>query len=79
MQGIRVFVRQGFVMQDFVMSSKSLKWGVPDNVDVKPEIKWNTIRFQKCNQNYRMLVNICSLVLEGLLLSTEKRRPYFNH
>ena len=38
----------------------------------KAEIKWSTIRFQKCNQNYRMLLNVCHLVLEGLLLSTEK-------
>lgn len=38
----------------------------------KAEIKWSTIRFQKCNQNYRMLLNVCNLVLEGLILSTEK-------
>lgn len=38
----------------------------------KSEIKWSTIRFQKNNQNYRMLLNVCNLVLEGLLISTEK-------
>lgn len=38
----------------------------------KSEIKWATIRFQKNNQDYRMLVNICNLVLEGLLISTKK-------
>lgn len=35
------------------------------------EIRWDKLRFQKNNQEYRMLLNICDLVLEGLLLSTE--------
>lgn len=45
-----------------------------DSVDyIKPyEIRWDRLRFQKNNQEYRMLLNICDLVLEGLLLSTEK-------
>ncbi len=44
--------------------------GVED-VDVSL-IHWEMIRFQRNNQSYRMLLNICRLVLEGLLLSTEK-------
>ena len=45
-----------------------------DSVDcIDPfEIRWDRIRFQKNNQQYRMLLNICNLVLEGLLLSTDK-------
>lgn len=35
------------------------------------DIKWNTIRFQRNNQSYKMLINICHLVLDGMLLSTE--------
>lgn len=35
------------------------------------EIRWDSLRFQKNNQEYRMLLNICNLVLQGLLLSTE--------
>ena len=35
-------------------------------------IKWDVIRYQKNNQNYRMLLNICRLIIDGLLLSTEK-------
>lgn len=35
------------------------------------EIRWDRLRFQKNNQEYKMLLNICDLVLEGLLLSTE--------
>lgn len=34
-------------------------------------IKWSTLRFQRNNQNYKMLMNICYLVIDGLLLSTQ--------
>lgn len=45
-----------------------------DEVDLieKSEIAWSAIRFQKNNQSYRMLINVCNLVLEGMILSTEK-------
>lgn len=36
------------------------------------EIKWNTLKFQNNNKSYRMLINICYFVLEGMLLTTEK-------
>ena len=44
-----------------------------DSVDlIDPyTIRWDMMRFQKNNQEYRMLLNICNLVLEGLLLSSE--------
>jgi len=35
-------------------------------------IKWDRIRYQRNNQSYRMLLNICRLVIDGLLLSTEQ-------
>ena len=34
-------------------------------------IKWATLRFQRNNQSYKMLMNICYLVIDGLLLSTQ--------
>lgn len=42
------------------------------NVDeIDPlEIKWSSIRFQRNNQDYRVLLSICQLVIEGMLLST---------
>ncbi len=44
------------------------------NVDmVEPtSIGWSSIRFQRNNQNYRMLLSICQLVVEGMLLTTDK-------
>ena len=34
-------------------------------------IKWSTLRFQRNNQSYKMLMNICYLVIDGLLLSPQ--------
>lgn len=38
----------------------------------KSQINWSTLRYQRNNQNYRMLMNICYLVIDGMLLSTQK-------
>lgn len=44
------------------------------NVDIlePSSIRWNLIRFQRNNQSYRVLMHVCHLVLDGLLLSTDK-------
>lgn len=43
------------------------------NVDtLEPtSIKWSSIRFQRNNQTYRMLISICQLIIEGMLITTE--------
>lgn len=39
---------------------------------VEPDsIKWTTIRFQRSNQSYRMLISLCQFIMEGMLLTTE--------
>jgi len=41
--------------------------------DINPTtINWSSIRFQRNNNTYRMLIGICQLVLEGMLLTTDK-------
>lgn len=35
-------------------------------------IRWSAIRFQRNNNTYRMLVSICQLILEGMLMTTDK-------
>lgn len=44
------------------------------NIDaIEPaSIRWSSIRFQRNSQTYRMLISICQLILEGMLLTTEK-------
>lgn len=34
-------------------------------------ISWSSIRFQRNNQTYRMLISICQLILEGMLMTTD--------
>ena len=34
-------------------------------------IRWTSIRFQRNNNTYRMLISLCQLVLEGMLLTTD--------
>lgn len=43
------------------------------NVDtVEPaSIKWSSIRFQRNNQTYRMLISLCQLIVQGMLLTTD--------
>lgn len=41
-----------------------------DEIDVST-IRWDTLRFQRNNQGYKMLINVCYFVLEGLLYSDE--------
>ena len=43
------------------------------NVDtVEPTtIRWSSIRFQRNNQTYRMLISICQLIIEGMLITTD--------
>lgn len=34
-------------------------------------IRWDVLRYQKNNQTYRMLMNICYFILDGMLMTTE--------
>ncbi len=42
-----------------------------DNID-PGMIKWPAICFQRGNADYRMLISICQLVLEGMLITTDR-------
>ena len=34
-------------------------------------VRWSSIRFQRNNNTYRMLISLCQLILEGMLLTEE--------
>lgn len=36
------------------------------------KIAWSRIRYQRCNKNYEMLLNICYLVMDGRIQTTEQ-------
>ena len=52
------------------LKKSMLYFGNVSDISV-PLIKWSTLRFQRNNQSYKMLMNICYLVIDGLLLSTQ--------
>ena len=35
------------------------------------QIRWSSIRFQRNNNTYRMLISLCQLIIEGTLLTTD--------
>lgn len=35
-------------------------------------VKWNLLKFNRNNQNYRMLINICYFIVDGVLMTTQK-------
>lgn len=41
-----------------------------DNIE-PATIKWATIKFQRHNQSYRILISICQLILQGMLITTD--------
>lgn len=46
--------------------------------EIEPNnINWSRLKFQKNNQNYQMLMNICYFVLDGLLQTTDKGKYKF--
>lgn len=44
-----------------------------DQIDYKL-IKWNRLVYRKNNQNYKLLINVCYFVIDGLLLSDNQGR-----
>jgi 5-methylcytosine-specific restriction enzyme subunit McrC len=42
-----------------------------DDIEVS-SFKWSRLQFKRNNANYKMLLNICYFVIDGLLLTTEK-------
>lgn len=42
-----------------------------DDIDPR-KIRWQTVRFEKNNSSYRLLVGISRMVIEGMLMTTEK-------
>ena len=41
-------------------------------------IDWNRIRYNKSNLTYKMIINVCYLILKGLLITTEEGKKKLN-
>ncbi len=53
------------------LKKKMLFFSNVDTLDPS-SIKWTSLRFQRNNQTYRMLISICQLIMEGMLITTDK-------
>ena len=67
-----ILVREKTVSRIRKVQLKSLLPFFDDVDEVNPfTIRWNMLRYQRSNQPYKMLMNICFFVLDGMLMKDE--------
>ena len=70
---VMLLIRHAKVNADYKSDLKKKMLFFSEVETVEPAtIKWNTIRFQRNNQSYRMLISLCQFILEGMLLTTDQ-------
>lgn len=69
----QLLLRQDTVTKERKMQLKRvlLFFSGVQEIDLKM-ILWNRIRYEKSNQNYQMLLNVCHMVVDGMLLTTKQ-------
>lgn len=70
---VMLLIRHGKVDAEYKSDLKKemLFFSEVDTID-PVSIKWASIRFQRNNQTYRMLISLCQFILEGMFLTTEQ-------
>ncbi|NLG05587.1 MAG: 5-methylcytosine-specific restriction endonuclease system specificity protein McrC [Clostridia bacterium] len=54
-----------------VLKKSLLFFGTVDYIE-PCEIRWDRVHYHRNNQSYKMLLNVCRLIIDGMLLSTEQ-------
>ena len=68
-----VLLRHGEVSEDRRADLRKTMLFFSDVEEIEPTlIRWDTIRFQRSNVSYRVLLSVCQLVLDGMLLTTDE-------
>ena len=68
-----ILLKQETIKQQWKVILKKELLFFTDVDEIAPSaILWEKLHFRRNNQNYRMLLNICNLILEGLLFTTEQ-------
>lgn len=69
---VMLLLRHSSVKQDYKndLKKEMLFFSNVDTID-PTMIHWSSIRFQRNNNTYRILIGLCQLVLEGMLMSTD--------
>ena len=72
-----LLLRSGSAMKNAATLKRALlPLGEVDEIDLR-RFRWSSLRFERNNQHYLMLINVCRMVAEGLLM-TEGRRDGSN-
>ena len=67
-----ILIRDSHVKPERKQALKSLMYCFNEVSVIDPfSIHWNMLRIQRNNQTYRMLMNICRFILEGMLMTTK--------
>lgn len=69
---MRLLLRYGTIKVDNRRRLRKLLLFFGEVADIEPSaIRWSRLKYHRNNAAYRMLINICHLVIKGLLLTTE--------
>lgn len=69
---VKLLLQHGSVDKEYKNNLKKemLFFSNVDTIDLG-SIRWSSIRFQRNNNTYRMLISLCQLIFEGMLLTTD--------
>lgn len=67
-----LLIKEKSVKEDkrIILKKCLLFFGTVDNIEPSA-IRWDKVHYHRNNQSYKMLLNICRLIIDGMLLSTE--------
>lgn len=69
---ISLLIRHGDVKDKNKIALKKVLLYFSDVTDTSPTaIRWDALKYHRNNASYRMLLNICHFIIDGLLLTTE--------
>lgn len=69
---VLILLKQSSVQKEHRSQLKKAMLFFAEVDDIDPlAITWSTLKFHKSNQSYKMLLNLCYFVIEGLLLTNE--------
>ena len=68
----KFLLQHGMVNQEYKneLRKEMLFFSNVDTIELG-SIRWSSIRFQRNNNTYRMLISLCQLIVEGMLLTTD--------
>ncbi len=70
---VMLLLRHARVKEQYKAELRKEMWLFSSVETVDPKtIQWSSIRFQRNNSTYRMLISICQLLMEGMLQTTDE-------